>query len=178
MITKIVSGGQTGVDQAALLVALQLRIPHGGWCPKGRKSELGLGTIPFCYTLTETISADYSERTILNLQDSDGTLIFVPKLPLSVTDGTILTIEQAKTLRKPYLVIDLSCYQGPDEIVSWAEENNIKTLNIAGPRESQSKGIFEHCSTIVFPNLFESLFTGKLKKERSASALEDFPSPP
>ena len=72
-IAKIISGGQTGVDRAALDVAIQLGIPHGGWCPRGRRSEDGC--IPLCYDLTETTTDDYRERTRLNIQDAHGTLI-------------------------------------------------------------------------------------------------------
>ncbi len=72
MITKIISGGQTGVDRAALDAAIELNIPHGGWCPKGRLAELGQ-TIPDKYQLQETESSEYSQRTKLNIHDSDGT---------------------------------------------------------------------------------------------------------
>lgn len=94
MLKKIISGGQTGVDRAALDAAILLKIPHGGWCPKGRLSEVG--KIPDKYLLKETESSDYSERTKLNIHDSDGTLIFVPSTPIKVTDGTLLTIQKSK----------------------------------------------------------------------------------
>lgn len=140
MINKIISGGQTGVDRAALDVALQLNIPHGGWCPKGRLSESGI--IPEKYLLTETLSSDYSERTLLNIKDSDGTLILVPTIPFNVNDGTHLTIQKVKAKHKPYLIIDLSKENNIDEVINWTKENNIKLLNIAGPRESQCSGVY------------------------------------
>lgn len=141
VIQKIISGGQTGVDRAALDVAIELKIPHGGWCPKGRLAELGI-IIPKKYLLKETKTNNFEERTKLNIRDSDGTLILVPKTPVSITDGTVLTIEEVKTKNKPYLIIDLSAKTPNKTILKWLSNNNIKVLNIAGPRESQSPGIY------------------------------------
>ena len=97
-IKKIISGGQTGVDRAALDVAIALKIPHGGWCPKNRKAEDG--AIPLHYHLQETPSTDYAERTRRNVHDADGTLIMIQNPP---TGGTLLTINTAKELNKDYL---------------------------------------------------------------------------
>lgn len=141
MITKIISGGQTGVDQAALDMAIELAIPHGGWCPKGRLSELG--TIPEKYQLQETETIEYYERTQLNIQDSDGTLIIVPELGMTINDGTVLTIESVQQQKKPYLLIDLSASQDKEIIWQWIKENQISELNIAGPRESSCPGIYQ-----------------------------------
>lgn len=99
---KIVSGGQTGVDRAALDTALELGLPCGGRCPRGRKAEDG--PIPARYPLTETSSAEYAQRTEWNVRDSDGTLVLTRGQP---TGGTALTIELAERLGKPYLVVDL-----------------------------------------------------------------------
>src|SRR5262245_15492232 len=99
MLEKIVSGGQTGVDRAALDVAIELNIEYAGWCPKGRLDENG--RIPSKYkNLTEIDGAftnekeNYDTRTKKNIQDSDGTLVLVPSLPLpeGIKDGTLLTI--------------------------------------------------------------------------------------
>ncbi|MGD9152179.1 MAG: putative molybdenum carrier protein [Gammaproteobacteria bacterium] len=119
-ITKIISGGQTGVDQAALDIAIKFNIPHGGWCPKGRIAELGT-TIPKKYLLRETKTSEYSERTKLNVKDSDGTLILVATLPIKNSSGTMLTVKEAKANHKPCLIIDLSKKTSIDE-------NNIKYL--------------------------------------------------
>lgn len=147
MLEKIVSGGQTGVDRAALDAAIKLGVPHGGWCPKGRKAEDG--KLADCYELVETESDEYSERTKHNIRDSDGTLIIVASTPIKVTDGTILTINEVKEKAKPYLIVDLSEKDKINEkIAYWIRDNNIKILNIAGPRESQSPGIYESSSKI------------------------------
>jgi hypothetical protein len=130
----IISGGQTGVDRAALDVALQLGMPCGGYCPKGRKGEDGV--IPPKYTLTETKTDKYPERTELNVKKSDGTLILI----LGKADrGTSLTLELCNRYNKPSLVIDLSNYT--QDVRRWLENNNISILNIAGNRESVSPGI-------------------------------------
>ncbi|MCD6040296.1 MAG: molybdenum cofactor carrier [Gammaproteobacteria bacterium] len=151
MIKKIVSGGQTGVDRAGLDAAIGWGIDHGGWCPRGRQAEDG--DIHVRYNLQCPVDGDseekeeniYNERTKLNIRDSDGTLIFVPKipLPLSITDGTNLTIKEVRAKNKPYLMVDLSESFNPDIVAEWVKKNKIKTLNIAGPRESQSPGIYE-----------------------------------
>ncbi len=162
-IRKIVSGGQTGVDRAALDAAIENNIPYGGWSPKGRKAEDGI--IADKYLLEETFTDDYSERTKLNIRDSDGTLVFVLKTPIEVTDGTNLTIKNAKTTKKPLLIIELSKNISADILSDWIEKNNIKVLNIAGPRESQSPGIYS--SSFKFLHEFLSLYSEKKNKKRS-----------
>ena len=137
-IQKIISGGQTGVDRAALDIALALNIPHGGWCPKGRKAEDGI--IPAEYLLQETSSADYAERTAFNVRDSDGTLILLKGEPIG---GTLLTIELALKLIKPCFIINLAEPLKTAEFCSWIKNNYIQTLNIAGPRASQVPDIYQ-----------------------------------
>ena len=138
MITKIVSGGQTGVDRAALDVAIALGISHGGWCPRGRRAEDR--RIPDVYDLQETDERDYSVRTRHNVEDSDGTLILSGG---TLTGGTALTRKLAKQEGSPVRVVDLR--QKPDfaAVEHWVLHNRIRVLNIAGPRESQQPGICE-----------------------------------
>ncbi|OAI45989.1 hypothetical protein AYO45_01905 [Gammaproteobacteria bacterium SCGC AG-212-F23] len=170
MIEKIVSGGQTGVDRAALDVAIITKIPHGGWCPKGRKAEDG--TIHQKYRLKETKTDDYSERTKMNIVDSDATLILVPSKPIKVTDGTILTINEVVSKKKPHLVIDLSDRQNMAEsIIQWINEHNIKVLNVAGPRESQSPGIYK-----IALDFLESIIK-KLSIQKKQSVCDTFIRP-
>lgn len=138
MLERIISGGQTGVDRAALDAALEVGIPCGGWCPKGRQAEDG--PIPDWYPLQETLSPDYKVRTEWNVRDADGTLILTRGKP---TGGTALTITLAVKYEKPHLVLDLSEPPTPATVQQWIKEDNIRTLNVAGPRESGEPGIHE-----------------------------------
>ena len=137
MIEEVVSGGQTGVDRAALDVALELRLPCGGWCPKGRRAEDG--EIASRYPFRETPSGDYFERTEWNVRDSDGTLVLTEGPP---TEGTALTIELAARLGKPFLVIDLMGQPHASMVQSWVKTHHVRILNVAGPRESKLPGIY------------------------------------
>lgn len=134
---KIISGGQTGVDRASLDFAFNNGIDCGGWCPMGRKAEDG--KISEKYPLIETKTSKYSERTKLNVQNSDGTLIFFDKI---LDKGSILTANLANKYCKPLFSYDFSENIDNREITSWLNSNKIKTLNIAGPRESNSIGIY------------------------------------
>lgn len=138
MFEKIVSGGQTGVDRAALDVALALGLPCGGWCPKGRKAEDG--TLSSGYPLRETPSEDYAQRTTWNVRDSDGTLILTRGKP---TGGTTQTIEDAGRLNKPCLIVDLSQPDKASSVHAWAQSHHIRVLNVAGPRESKCPDIYQ-----------------------------------
>jgi len=133
---KIVSGGQTGVDRAALDVALRLGIACGGWCPRGRRAEDG--PIPSRYPLAETPTARYPQRTAWNVRDSDGTLVLYAGRPKG---GTALTLRLLATLRKPMLQVDLDAGPDPGELTRWMAAGAIRVLNVAGPRESESPGI-------------------------------------
>jgi len=137
-IRKIISGGQTGVDRAALDLGLSFSIPIGGWCPKGRLAEDG--PIPLFYPLQETPSSRFSQRTEWNVRDSDGTFVLTYDSP---TGGTALTIRLAKHHHKPYLVLNLNQRSDATIVSSWLNQHDIRTLNIAGPRESTSPGIYE-----------------------------------
>ena len=147
LVQKIISGGQTGVDRAALDFALQNKISCGGFCPKGRLAEDGI--IPPHYPLNETETAVYEERTELNVMHSDGTLIIAPALPL--IGGTLYTFQFAEQKNKPCFI----CITGSDmkkqkaKFLEWLAENKICTLNIAGPRESTSPGIGEKTKSVL-----------------------------
>lgn len=140
LISKIVSGGQTGADRAALDWARSHAVDHGGWCPKGRLAVDG--ALPLHYQLRETESAGYRQRTKLNVRDSDATLIFNMG---RLDGGTLLTVRIAQTLGKPHLVIQLD---SPNfdavvlEIRAWLVNRKFQTLNVAGPREEKHPGIY------------------------------------
>ena len=138
LIDRLISGGQTGVDRAALAVALELGIPCGGWCPRGRRAEDG--RIPSRFPLKECTSKNYAVRTRMNVEDSDGTLILSRG---KLSGGTALTESIARQLGKPWLVIDLVAEFDAQPVEDWIAENRIRILNVAGPRESQQVGIFE-----------------------------------
>ncbi|HEX5038022.1 MAG TPA: putative molybdenum carrier protein [bacterium] len=135
MLTRILSGGQTGVDRAALDVARDFGLARGGWCPKGRKAEDG--KIDAVYPLEETPSADYAQRTEWNVRDADGTLVLSWGKP---DGGTALTLEIARRLEKPLLHFDLTVGIDPRRFEAWVDEEGIAALNVAGPRESREPG--------------------------------------
>lgn len=138
MIERVVSGGQTGVDRAALDVALRLGVPCGGWCPAGRLAEDG--RLSAVYPLMEAPGGDYAERTRLNVRDSDGTLILSVGAP---SGGTAYTLACARQLGRPVLVVELG---GPGSIApvgAWLKEHDVRCLNVAGPRASTAPGVYE-----------------------------------
>jgi hypothetical protein len=147
MIKKIISGGQTGVDQAALDVAIDLGIPHGGWIPKGRKTEEGV--LPAKYQLQEMPTSSYPKRTEQNVIDSDGTLIISHG---RLTGGSLFTLKMAKGHRRPCLHIDLSkgtAFEDAMKINIWIEDNQVEVLNVAGPRASKDPAIYEEAKTLL-----------------------------
>ena len=148
MLKKIISGGQTGVDRAALDVAMHLGIAHGGWIPKGRLAEDG--TLPSHYQLQEMPTDDYAARTEKNVLDSDGTLIISRGTP---TGGTDYTRKMALRHGKQMLHIDLSLGQRHSDagslVDSWIEMNRIETLNVAGPRASNDPTIYMDAINIL-----------------------------
>lgn len=137
-VERIVSGGQSGVDRAALDFALAHGIPHGGWCPEGRLAEDG--PIAFSYELKETPEADYPQRTEWNVRDSDGTVIFT--LAVELTGGSKLTAELAARLGKPWLHLSEASH-GPRAAACLREfvrRHGVRVLNVAGPRASNEPG--------------------------------------
>ncbi|RPH39365.1 MAG: molybdenum cofactor carrier, partial [Burkholderiales bacterium] len=120
MPITIISGGQTGVDRAALDAAIASGLEYGGWCPKGRLAEDG--TIPFCYQLRETSSTAYRTRTSRNVRDSDGTLVLLRD---RLRGGTRYTIRYAEKIGRPVLIVRLSGLQDQDieSIIKWLQEH-------------------------------------------------------
>ncbi len=143
-VAKIISGGQTGVDRGALDAALELGIPHGGWCPLGRRAEDGV--IDPRYQLSEDDSPRYESRTERNVVESDATLVF-HRGPY--TGGTSLTIRLAKSFGRPCLTVDLGSQPSIAEIRDWLRRHHVQILNVAGPRESQQPGIGRETVGIV-----------------------------
>lgn len=143
MISKIVSGGQTGVDRAALDVALSLGLPCGGWVPHGRRAEDG--RLPAHYPMREAATAAYPQRTRLNVRDSDATLILTRGAPAG---GTAFTIACAKRLGRPCLLVDLTSPH-LDAVRGWLRDHAVRVLNVAGPRESSAPGIAAEAAAVL-----------------------------
>jgi hypothetical protein len=155
-LMRIISGGQTGVDRAALDVGLELGIPIGGYCPKGRRSEDG--TIPAQYPMIETSTANYGTRTEKNVIESDGTLVLNVG---QVSSGTAYTIKLANRHKKPFLAVQLDGDVSCEAVLNCLATKQIKVLNVAGPRESKIPGI--HRQTFEFLSV---LLTGETTREQ------------
>jgi hypothetical protein len=147
MIKRIVSGGQTGVDRAALDVAIKLGISHGGWVPRGRLTESG--PLPQKYHLKETSSSQYSVRTKKNVVETDGTLILSHG---ALTGGTEYTRKMAIRHGRPCLHIDLfqtAAFHAATAINQWIRQKNIEILNVAGARASEDPAIYTDTLNIL-----------------------------
>ena len=146
-LRRIISGGQTGADRAALDFALGNGIPHGGWCPKGRKAEDG--PIASRYRLQETPSSRYSQRTEWNVRDSDGTVIF--SLDTRLRGGSRLTVIFARRHGKPLLHIsqDDNRREAGENLVRFIRHHRIRTLNVAGPRASEEPRVYQFVRDVL-----------------------------
>ncbi|HYN79713.1 MAG TPA: putative molybdenum carrier protein [Lamprocystis sp. (in: g-proteobacteria)] len=141
---RVFSGGQTGVDRAALEAALALGLPIGGWCPAGRLAEDG--PIPTGYALTPTPSTDDATRTEWNVRDSDATLILHRG---DLAGGTRLTIQLSRRWGRPLLLRNLDHPVVVAELVAWLRMNSVRVLNCAGPRESECPGIQAQAQSVL-----------------------------
>jgi hypothetical protein len=147
-LKKIVSGGQTGVDRAALDAALAAEFPCGGWAPWDRMAEDGV--IPERYPLVVLPKGGYRQRTRLNVVDSDGTAILYHEV---LKGGTRLTRNLCALEKKPYILI--KARETPDVkdaagmIAKFVEENGIEVLNVAGPRASGWKEGYQFAFEVV-----------------------------
>ena len=141
---KIISGGQTGVDRAALDVALKHRINCGGWCPAGRLDEFG--KIPDHYPVQELQGGGLTERTLQNVKDSDGTVVVYPG---ELRGGTEQTVRFCVDLKRPHQLINASSVATEDAaklIADFVDKNKIIILNVAGPRESEWPEGYDYAS--------------------------------
>jgi Circularly permutated YpsA SLOG family len=165
-MVKIVSGGQSGVDRAALDVAIALGFGYGGWCPKGGWAEDFQdppGLLTRYPKLEETPTGDPAERTRWNVRDSDAMLILVDSSGLAVSGGTRLAETIAGRLGKPSIVIDVAAPDGAARLSAWLTEVGPAVLGVGGPRESEAPGIYERARWLlmeVLANAGEHLSSG------------------
>ena len=152
-IMKIISGAQTGADRAALDVAIMLGLRYGGWVPKGGWAEDFpnppgvLGKYP---DMIETETSIPAERTRLNVRDSDATLVLVTNSDTDTSPGTELTRETAEELGRPFLIVQVDHPDAANLVRDWLvglSDSNV--LNIAGPRESESPGLYLLSRTLL-----------------------------
>lgn len=144
---RIVSGGQTGVDRAALDAALAAGVACGGWCPGGRMAEDG--PIAARYPLTEIPGSGYVERTRANVADSDGTVILHAGV---LEGGTRMTQDFCIALGKPHLVISSATTDIPAAaaaVARFVADHGIRSLNIAGPRASKQPQIYAYAYAVM-----------------------------
>jgi hypothetical protein len=147
IIRKIISGGQTGADQAALDVAIRFDIPHGGWIPANRRTEAG--PLPEKYNMKELPEESYEVRTERNVVDSEGTLILSHG---DLKGGSEYTARMARKHGRPWLHVDMNrlCVSsGTRMIRSWVTEKGIHILNVAGPRASEDPHIYEKTARVM-----------------------------
>ena len=147
MVKKIISGGQTGADQAALDVAIKLGIPHGGWIAKGRKTEDG--RLPEKYRLQEVSTASPGKHAEQNVLESDGTLIISHG---NLTGGSEYTRKMAMHHRRTWLHLDLNrmiAFRAAKTIRTWLRSHTIEVLNVAGPRASKDPEIYQDTVKIL-----------------------------
>ena len=150
---KIISGGQTGVDRAALDVAREKRIPYGGWCPKGGWAE-DLPDPPGLLAIYEALRATPEraprQRSVWNVRDSEALMMLVDRRGLTVSKGTEGALAYAEKLGKPHIVIDLDACDAVAQARAWlAGTQRPLALCIGGPRESEAPGIYAKAKTFI-----------------------------
>lgn len=161
MIKKIISGGQPGVERAALDLAIKLDIPHGGWITKGRLTQNGV--LPNTYKLKEMTSTSRSEQLAKNVMQADGTVVFTRGQPPDLMRTTIDIVE---THDRPYLIVDLQqsrSLKAVRQLAAWIQEQGIEILHVTGSKTSQDPGSYQ--DTI---NLLEGIVYLSLMHHRQA----------
>ena len=150
---RIISGGQTGVDRAALDAAVELGLPYGGWCPRGGWAEdypVPPGVRALYPLLQETPKREPAQRTRRNVRDSDRTIILTDSRGMTNSRGSALTLNIAERLGKPFLAVDIDATDAADRIAAWLDGAGPHArLNVAGPRESTAPGIYDKARAVL-----------------------------
>jgi len=154
---RLISGGQSGVDRAALDVALARGIPYGGWCPNGGWAEdcpEPPGVLAKYPQLVETPSADPAQRTEWNVRDADACLIVADAAGPEVSAGTVLAGELAHRYRKPLFIMKLGNADAVRQAALWLRVQQARhgaglKLAIGGPRESEAPGIYQRAHAFI-----------------------------
>jgi Circularly permutated YpsA SLOG family len=149
----IVSGGQTGVDRAALDVAIELGIPYRGWCPRGGWAEdrpRPPGVLALYAELRETPDVDPRRRSEWNVRDCNRLMVLVDRAGLPVSKGTAFALDCAKALAKPHIVIDVDAGDATGLAVGFlGGGQGPLAVNIGGPRESEAPGIYAKAKSFL-----------------------------
>ncbi len=153
----IISGGQTGVDRAALDVAIKWGLPYRGWCPAGRWAEDG--EISERYLLRVTPESNPAQRTVWNVQESDGVLILGG---IEDSEGTRLARKTAEGLKRP--VYHAALRIPVELVIQWVQDLESGIVNVAGPRESEQPGIYAGAFEFL-----ERVVRGYLAADRNTS---------
>ena len=169
MVKKIISGGQMGVDQAALDVAIKLDIPHGGWIPAGRNTDAGF--LPSKYRLRELPSSDWPQVIERNVVDSDGTLMISRGKLIGDSE---LTRKTAMRKERPWLHVDLSkvnAFEAAGAIQAWITKNGIDVLNVTGPRATDDSEIYKVTTVLLQAAFYLEITTKEMPDPAEATPL-------
>ena len=153
----LISGGQSGVDRAALDAAIARDIAYCGWCPQGGWAEdfpAPPGLLERYPKLTETPLTDPAQRTEWNVRDADACLIIVDAGGIDISRGTALARELAHRYRKPLFVADLAAPDILKDAWLWLRVQQARhgadlKLAIGGPRESEAAGIYAKAKAFI-----------------------------
>lgn len=141
MLTKIISGGQTGADRAGLIAAKKAGLQTGGYMPKGFKAHDGFHPeFATLYNMREHSSSAYPPRTFANAFEADGTVRFAVDFS---TAGEICTLTAIQKSKKTYFDVAVLGDTQPSQLAQWILDNNISVLNVAGNSEKTFRGIEE-----------------------------------
>jgi Circularly permutated YpsA SLOG family len=154
---KIISGGQSGVDRAALDAAIACGVAWGGWCPRGGWAEDfpdPPGLLARYPGLRETPLSDPAQRTEWNVRDSDAILIIVDRTGLAASKGTRGATEWTGRYSKPLLVVDAGQPDADGQAAAWLRGQRRRfgadmALGVGGPRESEASGIYASARSLM-----------------------------